>query len=228
MIVPNGADMAHFNPVNFTDIAAAGIWVVLHKSNQGTHVLPDNMYAKRKPLAKQIGLGWAAYDFATGDPVAQNVAEFLKCAALDADDAAVLDFEDNTQSEMTGEEAYEWLDRVQQATGRAAIIYGGNRIREQIDPQAAKWIDMAKVVRQWQCRYIKGQPADNAALFKQTPPIPPWNSCFGIQYTGDGVGPPPHTVNGLQSGADLNVFMPGATKEQLLAAWPGAALGGAS
>lgn len=223
MITPNVADIAHFNPVNFSEIVASGIWGVVHKSNQGIHVVPDDQYGKRKALAKQAGLLWGAYDFATADPVDQNVAEFLKTAALDPGDAAVLDFEDNTHSEMTSDQAAEWLDRVMQATGRAAVIYGGNRIREQIRPQDTKWIDLAKTVRLWQCRYIGGQPADNAALFAAIKPISPWTENFMIQYTGDGVGPKPHTVAGLENGADLNVF--NGTREQLTAAWAGAAIG---
>lgn len=217
-IIPTVADMAHFNPVNFSQLRAAGFVGVIHKARQGI-AIGDPKYAARMAAAKQVGLRWAAYDFATHDDVAANVAAFLKTAALQPDDAAMLDFEDNTHSQMTGDQAWEWLDRVMQALGRTAIIYGGNRVREQIKPDDPKWIDMATVVRLMQCRYVKLQPIDNAELFRVIRPIPPWTANFLIQYTGDGVGPRPHTAPGLENGADLNVF--NGTPDELAAAWSG-------
>lgn len=220
-IIPVVADMAHFNPVNFAELKAAGFVGIIHKARQGVGY-GDPKYASRMAAAKGSGLLWGAYDFATHDDVAQNVAAFLKTAALDVRDMAVLDFEDNVHSQMTADQAYEWLDRVMQSLGRAATIYGGNRIREQIRPQEQRWIDMAKVVRLWQCRYIKLQPADNDELFRRIAPIPPWTENFLIQYAADGVGPLPHTAPGLQNGADLNAF--DGTADELIVAWAGAAI----
>lgn len=224
-IIPIVADMAHFNPVNFTEMKAAGIVGVIHKAKQGISV-KDPKYTVRMNSADELGLLTGAYDFSTHDNVAMDVADFIKYANLGSKRVAMLDFEDNTQSEMTGDMAWEWLDRVQQITGRAAVMYGGNRIREQIDHQSSKWIDMAKTVRLFQCRYIKGQPADNAALFRAVPPIAPWTGNFLIQYAADGAGPQPHTVSGLQNGADLDAF--NGTPEELAAQWSGAAPGAAA
>ena len=220
-ITPNVADFYHGNSVNFTDITSAGILGVFMKCRQGIGY-GDPAYKQRYGLAKQVGLLVGAYDFATGDPVAQNVTAFLSFASLRPTDAACLDFEDNTQSQMSADQAYEFLDRVNQTRGTACWIYGGNRIRSQIDAQQAKWIEMAKVTPLWQCRYISAQPTDNNALFAAIPPIPPWTKNTLIQYTGDGVGPKPHTVNGLQNGADLNVF--NGSQQDLTAIWPGQAI----
>jgi lysozyme len=223
MIIPNIADFNHNNPVNFTEIAAAGIWGVIMKARQGLG-FKDPAYAKRYAAAKSVGLLVAAYDFATHDVVADNVAAFLATAQLGLNDGAWLDFEDNSASQMTGDQAHEFLDRVSQKLGRACGIYGGNRIREQIDPQAAKWIDMAARAPLWQCRYIGVQPDDNDELFRFIHTIPPWTKNTIIQYTGDGVGPKPHTVPGLENGADLNVF--NGTREELAKVWAGAPLAG--
>jgi lysozyme len=220
-IIPLVADMAHFNPVNFTQLKGAGFVGVIHKARQGV-AIGDPKYASRMSAAKDAGLRWGAYDFATHDDVASNVAAFLKTASLTANDSAWLDFEDNTASPMSGDQAYEFLDRVAQALGRACGIYGGNRIREQIKPDDPKWIDMAKVAPLWQCRYIKLQPADNAELFRVIPPIPPWTANFLIQYAADGSGPQPHTAPGLQNGADLNAF--NGTADELAAQWAGQAV----
>ena len=74
MIIPNIADFNHNNnPVNFTEIAAAGIWGVIMKARQGLG-FKDPAYAKRYAAAKSVGLLVAAYDFATHDVVADNVA----------------------------------------------------------------------------------------------------------------------------------------------------------
>lgn len=222
-IIPNIADFYHGNSVNFTEIAAAGIWGVVMKARQGSGY-GDPSYRKRVPLARSVGLLVGAYNFATNDPVADNVASFLDYAALGPQDSAWLDFEDNTESEMSADQAYEFLDRVSQKLGRACGIYGGNRIREQIKPQDKNWIDIAKFVPLWQCRYIKLQPADNDELFRMVPPIPPWTKNIFIQFTGDGVGPRPHSVNGLENGADLDVF--NGTKDELAKIWAGAPLPG--
>jgi len=219
VITPNIADFNHNNPVNFSEIVAAGIWGVIMKARQGLG-FKDSAYAKRYAAAKSVGLLVAAYDFATHDAVADNVAAFLATAQLGPNDGAWLDFEDNSASQMTGAQAYEFLDRVSQKLGRACGIYGGNRIREQVDHQDPKWIDMARSAPLWQCRYIKAQPADNAELFRLIAPIPPWSRNTIIQYTGDGVGPRPHTVNGLESGADLDVYDGG--RDELAKIWAGA------
>jgi GH25 family lysozyme M1 (1,4-beta-N-acetylmuramidase) len=220
-IIPTIADIYHGNPVDFGKIAAAGIWGVIHKARQGLRY-SDPSYHSRMDAAKAAGLLWAGYDFATGDDVELNVSSFLAFAALSDSDGAWLDFEDNAASQMSADQAWEFLDRVAQKRGRACGIYGGNRIREHINPNNSKWIDMAKVVPLWQCRYIGLQPADNEELFKVIHPIPPWTKNTIIQYTGDRIGPQPHTVDGLQNGADLNAFL--GTRDDLAAIWPGQAI----
>lgn len=222
MITPRLADMNHANSLNLTEFQNAGGWAIIHKSLQGPGY-KDSAYRARRALAQQAGLLFGAYDFATHDDVEKNVATFLATSVPDGDLSVnlFLDFEDNTHSEMTGDQALEFLDRVHQA-GFGCDIYGGNRIREQIDHQSAKWVDMAKVARLWQCRYVGSTPADNDAVFRTIAPLAPWTDNFIIQYTGDGVGPRPHTMGGLENGADLNVVRQ-ATKDELAAAWGGAA-----
>ncbi len=210
--------MAHFNPVNFSQIVESGIWGVIHKARQGLGY-GDPKYVSRMAAAKAAGLLWGAYDFSTHDDVNENVTSFLAYANLGKADLAVLDFEDDRASNMTGDQAYAFLLIVSQKLARPCAIYGGNRIREQINPKDPKWISAARDIPLWQCRYTKGQPVDNAALFDEISPIPPWEKNFLIQYTGDGVGPAPHTVSGLQNGADLNAFL--GTKEELAAIWAG-------
>src|SRR6185437_14400647 len=154
MIVPSVADMAHFNSVNFAEIKAAGIVGIIHKARQGIGY-GDPMYKRRMAAAKEAGLLWGAYDFATHDDPVANVKDFLNFAALGPNDLACLDFEDNRASNMTGDQACIFLTEGAQLLGRPMVLYGGNRPREQIRSQDPKWIDLAKTVRLWQCRYIK-------------------------------------------------------------------------
>jgi len=218
-IVPVVADMNHANSLNLTRLKAAGIWGIIHKARQGLS-FEDRAYATRRKAAEDMGFLWGAYDFATHDDVEDNVDAFMATAQPGPHTSMWLDFEDNTHSQMTAAQALEFLDRVSQKTGRACGIYGGNRIREHVDPQDAGWIDMAKLAPLWQCRYISSQPDSTATLFARVPSIPPWTSNFLIQYTGDGIGPRPHTVAGLEDGADLNAY--NGTLEEMTAAWAGA------
>lgn len=222
-IIPVVADMNHANSVNFTKIKAAGIWGIIHKARQGIG-FGDPAYASRRAAAEQLGLLWGAYDFATHDNVAENVKDFLDTAKPYANTLMALDFEDNTKSEMTGAQALEFLDRVNQTLGRATWLYGGNRIREQIDHQDARWIDAAEVTPLWLCQYKSGISRNGALglgdLDKRINVPPPWRAYKLLQYTGDGVGPLPHTVPGLEDGADLNAFH--GNRDDLAAIWPGA------
>ncbi len=212
-ITPLVADMNHNNPVDFDRIAKAGIVGAIHKAIQGHFI--DGEYAKRRPLAQKAGLEWGAYAFNTGDPVADQVALFLKIAAPDERTSLWLDFEDNKASPMSGEQAREFLDRVDQKIGRACGIYGGNRIREKVEPDD----DFFPQHPLWLCQYKLGLP-DSVTLDELNKHISvpkPWSKYFLLQYTGDGVGPRPHTVDGLENGADLNAF--NGTAADLRAVW---------
>ena len=224
MIKPVVADMAHFNPVNFTEIKAAGIVGVIHKATQGVGVT-DHQYAARRPVAEAAGLLWGAYSFATGDDPAANAKHFLAVARPDAKTLLCLDFEDNPHSPMSGQQAYDFMRAVEDATSRLCWIYGGNRVREHITPLCEKssaLADYFKARPLWLCQYKTGLPAgiDLAELKKHIRVPGPWHDWTLLQYTGDGVGPLPHTVPGLEKGADLNAF--DGTDDALRAVWAGA------
>jgi GH25 family lysozyme M1 (1,4-beta-N-acetylmuramidase) len=216
------ADMYHGNPVDFTKLAAAswnGIQCagIIHKATQGAG-LADPAYTLRRPLALAAGFLWGAFAFNTGETVANQVAEFFRVAQPDVTTGMHLDFEDNTKSEMTIAQAVEFLDRVEQVIGRYCRMYSGNRLKTTIvratDAQReflAKCPD-----RRWDCEYAdEFKDADDAGH-----PLP--SAQFIWQRTGDGIGPQPRTLDGLQAGADLSVFK--GTRDQLAAVWAGASL----
>ena len=223
MITPIVADMAHFNPVNFARIKAAGVAGVIHKATQGTGVT-DNQYAARRPVAQAAGLKWGAYSFATGDDPRAHAEHFLSVAQPDAGTLLCLDYEDNPHSPMSAQAAWDFMRVVEEKTGRLCWIYGGNCIAEHISPlcrSSAAAAEYFKARPLWLCQYKTGLPAgvDLAALKEHVRVPEPWDDFALLQYTGDGVGPLPHTVDGLEHGADLNAF--DGTLEELAAIWPG-------
>lgn len=103
-------------------------------------------------MTEQLGFPWGAYDFATGDDVQTNVNDFFKTANPGPTTRMWLDFEDISKSEMSAEQAYQFLIEVSQRLGRACGIYGRNRIREKIPVDDPRWIDMAT------CSPLRGHP----------------------------------------------------------------------
>ena len=114
---------------------------------------------------------------------------------------------------MTLPMALEFMAGVDQATGRSCGIYAGNRIKETIIHATPAQRDFLAAHAFWGCEYgatfvmkdVNGQPL-------------PWDVPFLWQFTGDGNGPLPHTLDGLEQGCDLSIFR--ASPDQLRAAWP--------
>lgn len=113
-----------------------------------------------------------------------------------------LDFEDNRASNMTLAQAVEFLDRGDQKLGRPLWLYGGNRIKETIIHATQATRDFLAKHPLWGCQYgpiFKLFDANQKAL--------PWLRVSLHQFTGDGVGPVPHSVPGIVgSGIDINSY----------------------
>jgi lysozyme len=206
-MTPRVVDLSHHNVVkDFEAVAAAGIWGLIHKASQGRSYR-DPEYVARRKLAVAAGLLWGAYHFNTGDPVAMQVDNFMKAAQPDDQTLMVLDYEDNRPSNMSIQQAAEFLHQIEQKLGRKAALYSGNRIKETIGKLGQ--VERAYVTshRLWLCQY--GPKAVLPTGFKTK---------WLWQYTGDGIGPKPHSVSGIVgSGIDLNAF--DGTRAELAASW---------
>jgi lysozyme len=200
VIRPVVADLNHANTINFTKVKAAGIIGIIHKATQGFY--RDTAYKSRRSAAEAMDFLWGAYDFATGDTVKANVETFFEAADPGPTTMMCLDFEDNSRSQMSGSQAREFLDRADQKLGRACWIYGGNRIFEHV-PEDDEFFAHHPL---WLCQYKLIEVDSLDELNKHIKVPPPWDHYTLLQYTGDGVGPKPHTVDGLEDGADLNAF----------------------
>lgn len=214
---PLVADVNHANPVDLQKFAAAGGVGVIHKATQGSFV--DKAYGARRDQARAAGLEWGAYDFNTGDPVKDQVARFIQTAQPDFRMSLWLDFEDNRASQMTLAQAREFLGRVDQILGRPCGIYSGNRIKELLQHATANDGEFFGAHPLWLCQYKIGHADIELEALNGIISLPDfWTKYFLLQYTGDGIGPQPHTMPGLENGADLNVF--DGTPAELRAAWP--------
>jgi GH25 family lysozyme M1 (1,4-beta-N-acetylmuramidase) len=123
-------DIYHGNVVkDFGLLRDAGIVGVIHKAVQGARI-DDHLYAVRRLAAKTAGLMWGAYCFNTGEPVSAQVDEFFRVADPDDQTLMCLDFEDNPHSQMSLQQAIDFLGLVDQKLGRKCWIYSGNRIKD--------------------------------------------------------------------------------------------------
>lgn len=199
-------DLSHHNDVSsFQAIAGAGVWGVIHKASQGV-TYGDARYALRRTAALAAGLLWGAYHFNTSDPVADQVNFFIDHAVPDINTLMVLDYE-NYRPNMSIHQAVEFLHLLEQKLGRKGALYSGNRVKETIGQlNRADRIYLCSH-RLWLCQY------GPKAVLPQG-----WDSWWLWQFTGDGVGPHPHSIPGIaDSGIDINTFA--GTRLNLATSW---------
>lgn len=221
------------NVVDFSKARAFGCYGVIHKSDQG--LLPDPAYRRRRemwlsqppmPFTRDDSVTvmirplWGAYDFNTGDKVADQVAAFLRDAMIDDQTLACLDFEDNSRSQMSLAQAVEWLQRVADATGQRAKIYSGNRLKEAVDDATDAQIAVLERHDLWLCQYGPHDvvPWPWHSWEKSTHGTP--NRLWAWQRDADGVGPDKiKTIPGIEpvGKIDENVF--DGTPEDLQNTW---------
>jgi GH25 family lysozyme M1 (1,4-beta-N-acetylmuramidase) len=215
-IVPVVHDLAHFNSCNFSQFKAGGGLGIIHKASQ-SHI--DDRVVRRLPLIKSVGLLAGCYHFnQIGAKVTDQIALFLrsiKAAGFDKNDLAALDWEPPAISHT---DALDIMDGVEQSIGRYSVLYGGSVIKEQMPHASSNQRDAFAKRRLWLSEYgpvakmtdVNGHPL-------------PWSKYWLWQYTGDGIGPEPHSMPGTAHGADLNTFAGSA--DELRAQWAGEAVG---
>jgi lysozyme len=212
-MLPRVVDVSHHNvgtlkggAIDFKAMAGAGIWGVIHKATQG-RAYTDPLYRVRRLQATEAGLLWAAYHFNTGDPVQAQVESFLRAAQPDEHTGLVLDYEDNRLSNMSIMQALDFLHMVEERVGRKAAIYSGNRLKETLpllQPEDRAYVCSHRL---WLCQY-----GPKAVLPRGFEKYWIW------QFTGDAIGPEPHSIAGVAgNGVDLNTF--DGARDELAASW---------
>lgn len=210
------ADVKH--SLHLTDdmaaLASVGIWGIIHKATQGLGNT-DSAYHQRRAAANTIGLFWGAYHFNTGDTIQAQVDHFFDAAQPDANTLMCLDFEDNRQSQMSLNQAIQFIQLADEKLGRPIWVYGGNRPKEMFANPSQEVRETLARSHWWICQYslapilndVNGHPLP----FRDAPL---W------QYTGDNLGQPPHVLPGIATkGIDINHFA--GTKDELKAIWAG-------
>ncbi len=207
------ADFGSQNTVDFAKLGKSGCVGVILRATRSNEK-DDALYPSRRELARNNGLLTSAYAFNTGEPPAVQVKRFLDWANLDPDEGGYLDLERNPSGtgQMTLPMTIEWMDRYDQAQGRYCGLYSGDVIKTLITRATDKQREFLALHPLWGCEYgpkWKNVDANGRSL--------PWAKPFIWQCTSDGIGPEPHTLDGLEDGADLSVF--DGTIDELRAAW---------
>lgn len=208
------ADMGSQNTVDVGKLAASGCVGLIHRATRSNEK-DDPLYHPRRSLWRAAGGKWGGYAFNTGEDAKTQTDRFLGFAKFEADESAWLDLERNPSGtgQMTLAMVTEFLDLVDQALGRRCGLYSGDVIKTIITRATDTQRDFLALHPLWGCEYgprWKNVDANGHPL--------PWAKTFLDQFTGDGIGPEPHTLDGLEDGADLSVFA--GTADELRTAWP--------
>lgn len=223
IIQPKVVDIYHGDTVaDFAKAYAFGIRGVIHKATEGRGI-QDQLYATRRTKAAAAGLHWGAYHFNSGEDVSAQVANFLAVAEPDTNTLCALDLEDcedhqgrplpaSQQMSLAG--ARQWLEMVAAATGRLPILYSGNRIKELIPQADTATRAFFAQHRLWLCEY-----GPVPRMYDASGHPLPWDKPWIWQFTGDGIGPQPHAIPGIQNNMDINTY--DGPDDQLAAEWVG-------
>lgn len=195
MPTPTILDIYHGDQLtSLSALAASGIRGIIHKATQGTTTI-DPKYSLRQTLCAPRFL-WGAYHFGTAEDVPAQVDHFLRIVNQAPSVLLALDLERNNGSggTMSASQALQFLTIVRNCTGRTPILYSGDLFRETVGDLAPAFTRLG--VRHWNPAY---GPAPHFH-----PALIPW----AWQYTGDGIGPTPHSVLGCNFGrpCDLSEY----------------------
>lgn len=209
MLQPIVTDISHHNTVkDLHAAAAAGIWGVIHKATQGTSYRDPTYVQRRQPVA-DAGMLWGAYHFGDNSDPVKQVDSFLTYAKPGRDTLLCLDYEDHPSGPsrtMRPQQMVAFLREIERRTGRKAVLYSGNVIKQDINKLSATDRDYVVSHPLWLCQY------------GARPQLPPhFTQSFLWQYTDGRVGPQPHSIPGITGEVDLNTF--NGTREDLEHLW---------
>src|SRR5713101_6962630 len=178
------ADLSHHNGNVDLELAKAdGLLGIIHKVSQSTDYV-DPTYEGNRSKAEDAGLWWGAYHFGVGADGVAQANHYLETVGRSEDVLLALDFEANPQGpSMTLEEARAFVTHVFEETSRWPGLYSGHYLKEllgtQTDPVLAS------------CWFWLAQYGPTAVV-----PVN-WKTWTMWQYTDGGVGPEPHSVDGV-------------------------------
>jgi lysozyme len=198
---------------DFAKAHAWGIRGAIHKVGEGAGIT-DRLYASRRPKALAAGMLWGGYYFLRpGDQVAM-AKRFVALMKPDSKTLVAIDHEDSNVSLAAMLQFYMALKAELAALGLKPKVklYSGFLIKAQVPHATLEQIELLLEMDLWGCQY------NTSWIHVDVNHKPlPWSDIWLWQYTGDGSGPLPHDVPGLQSRMDVNSW--GGTDDQLAAEW---------
>lgn len=203
-INPKVIDISHYDnvhPGGFVQLRAAGYLGVINKASQGSG-MTDKTFALRRSAAREAGLLYGAYHYITKGSVADQVKHFLDVVGTVDGIELALDHEDR---DVGLGSARAFCERMHEAVGRWPVLYSGFLIKQQLGNKKDQfWAD----IRLWLSHY------------NVNPKWPAtWEKPWIWQFTGDGVGPKPHTVPGITIAGGMDINSWAGTDEELKAQW---------
>lgn len=198
-------DLSHWDTVtDYAKIKAAGITGVIYKATQGANS-QDATYNDARIKALRAGLRWGAYHFGDNSDVRLQAANFLSFAQIDEDSLFVLDYEPYSGAQMNITQAKAWMMQVETGLSREgeSILYSGNLIKEDLGSRKDPFFGARRL---WLAQY------GNTPVVQAS-----WESYWLWQFSGDGEGPEPHTVDGISGNCDCSSYA--GTAEALNDEW---------
>lgn len=191
---PYVVDLSHHDKVSsFAKAKKAGLQGMIHKATQGTSMV-DETFEGRIAAARKAGLLVGAYHFGTDADVDDQVSHFLDTVGDTKDILLALDYEPNPSGgTMSLKQAREWIEKVEEKTGQSVVVYSGHLIKQELDEDKDGFWGRHRL---WLAQY-----GNNAKLPDA------WDKYWIWQYTGDGIGPEPHSIDGIDGDElDLNTY----------------------
>jgi glycosyl hydrolase family 25 len=174
---------------------------LFHKASQGA-TFTDPKFSSRMAASQKAGLPFAAYHFATADPVLMQVNRFLKSIGHSSEIATVLDWEDYGDDTMSEADARTFVEAIANATGAFPILYGSDRITES---KAAKEYDaILSQCPLWLAHPIKGDGPLPADFAMPEIKLASWSKISLIQYSDDPPGYHKPAIAAKFPGGDWN------------------------
>jgi lysozyme len=196
----------HQTDIDFARVKAAGVVGVIHKATAGTHFI-DSLYATHRNRALEAGLLFGAYHWGTGDASGADQADhFLSVVRPDDKTLLALDYEPNVAGghrlgpDMDESRAAEFVTMVRPRSYSFPLLYTGGAMK-------GHWPNLPQCPLWW----AQYGPAPSGI------PTNIWPTWTLWQYTGDGIGPRPHSVDGIAGAIDRDQF--NGSLEGLLRLW---------
>lgn len=210
IVNPLVIDISHHNNItSFEKVWASGIRGIIHKATEGQFYV-DPTFKMRAAKIMSLGFMLGAYHFGNGSDVDNQVYHFLDTVKFVVGDVnskytlLALDWEkDPNGNTMSLDQARRFVKLIESETGQKPVIYSGNLIKEQAGPKGDSVLN--------ECRLWLAQ-------YGNKPVLPHgFDEYFLWQYSGDGIGPLPHTVPGIDGNVDMNSYQ--GTPKDLVAKW---------